>query len=367
MEPRWRLLSQGCGIGHTNVFFAGSGFTYDLPYDVGVRKRLLSWHANTEEDIQTYIDAQKVGRESFGIVDSGAFTVWNKGGSIDVREYGMKLSVLLEYFDVAANLDVIPGRRGMPAKDITKAMTDEAARQGWENYLFLTKNLSDGAGVDPQRIMPIYHQGESIDWLKKMVDHGCSYIGVSPSNDYATPQRALWLDDVFDYLLTLPKLPKTHGYAVTSPVLMKQYPWFSVDSASWVQQGGYGTVSTPYGIITLSDRQNVMGKHDAMGGRDWSPEMIAKIEAYFKSINLDMETLKSDFKERWKANAIYMLEVERKMNYRPKLKSNGLFDTMPQMPVKPPKHPKEPLDKQDAFGIHLDENGGGPPMTLFTP
>ena len=361
MQPRWNLLSKGCGVEHTNVFFAGSGFTYDLIYDVGVRKRLLSWHANTEDDITQYVESQKVGRESFGIVDSGAFTVWNKGGNIDVFEYGKKLCSLLNYFDVAANLDVIPGKKGMAARDITPEITEDAANRGWQNYLILSKILKEN-DHDPMRIMPIYHQGESIDWLKKMIDHGCEYIGVSPSNDYATRQRSFWLDDVFDYLLTLPKLIKTHGYAVTSPVLMKGYPWFSVDSASWVQQGGYGGVNTPFGVLTLSDRDSVMGRAESMDGRNWSPEMKKKVEKYFENIGLNLEGLKKSFQERWKANAIFMLELEKKMTWKRKPKSSCLFEDPPSIV----KNQIVEKDKQDCFGINLngDKPIGDGPMSL---
>jgi hypothetical protein len=366
MEPRWRLLSEACGKGHVNVFFAGSGFTYDLAYDAGVRKRLLSWHANTPDDIEEYRKAQEVGRESFGIVDSGAFTVWNKGGSIDVNEYGNKLLELLQFFDVAANLDVIPGKKGMAASDITSQITDKAASEGWANFQKLSAKLYAN-GINPQRLMPIYHQGESLDWLRRMVAHGCEYIGVSPSNDYATSQRQLWLDTVYDYLLSLPKLPKTHGYAVTSPVLMKQYPWFSVDSASWVQQGGYGTVNTPFGVVTLSDRETAMGRAESMNGRSWSPEMKEKLAAYFQGIGLDVEQLKASFHERWKANAIYMLNLEKQMLYKKKQKPTALFAEEPQLPVAPKPHPNEPTAKQDAFGLTLSGKPpkGDGPMSLF--
>lgn len=366
MEPRWHLLSKACGKEPVNIFFAGAGFTYDFGYDIGIRKRLLSCHANSEDDINGYIDGQKAGRESFGIVDSGAFTVWNKGGHIDVDEYGDKLLVLLQHFDVAANLDVIPGKQGMAAKDITREITENAASDGWANYLNLTAKMTE-YGIDWRRIMPIFHQGESLDWLKLMVDHGCNYIGISPSNDYHTTQRSLWLDDVFDYLQKLPQLPRTHGYAVTSPVLMRQYPWFSVDSSSWIQLGGYGCVNTPYGLVILSEREDVMGRPDSMDGRNWSPEMKEKIINYFTKHGLTIDGLKKTYYDRWKANAIYLLDYEKNFYYRPKMKAGSLFDEAPTMPVAPKPSKKEPKAKQDCFGLTLDASllKGDGPMSLF--
>lgn len=362
--PRYDLLNPACGDGPINIFFAGAGFDYDLPYDMGVRKRLLSWHANSKDDIQQFVDAQSNGRESFGIVDSGAFTVWNKGGVIDVKEYIAKLIELLPYFDVAANLDVIPGKKGMDAADYTPAITHKAAQDGWNNYQLISEGLK-AAGIDPGRVMPIYHQGENMDWLKTMVDHGCPYIGISPSNDYATSQRQHWLDDVFDYLRSLPQIPKTHGYAVTSPRLMEQYPWFSVDSASWVQQGGYGTVSTPFGTITMTDRKDVMGRADAMDGAKWNSDMRKKLSEYFTSIGLDMEDVRNGHHARWKANAAYMLALEKRMVFKPRPKAVGLFDTPPK--AAPAQHPQEPTQRQDAWGLTLDGKPpkGEVPMSLF--
>ena len=365
-EPRWHLLSKGCGKESVNIFFAGSGFEYDLAYDVGVRKRLLSWHANTEDDFTQYLDAQKVGRDSFSIIDSGAFSVWNRGGVINLDDYIKKLIEMLPHFDVAANLDVIPGKRGMPARDITTEITEQAAAAGWANYSLIAAALH-AEGIDWRRVMSIYHQGESMDWLKRMVDSGCTYIGISPSNDCATPQRQLWLDDVFDYLRTLPEMPKTHGYAVTSPVLMKQFEWFSVDSASWIQLGGFGAVNTPFGIITLTDRQDIMGKADSMGGRNWSKEMKEKVAQYFTNIGLDIETLKTNYRERWKANAIWLLNVEKEMTWSPRPKPTSLFGDVPTMRVSPAKHGREPRLTQDCMGVTLNGKPplGDKPMHLF--
>lgn len=332
LRPRYHLLNEGCGNGPINIFFAGAGFNFKLAHDVGVRKRLLSWHANPKEEIDQAIRHDIEVGDTFLICDSGAFTAWNKGDEIDVEEYGERLLELLKYFDVAANLDVIPGKKGMPAKSITKEMTDRAAGDGWRNYLKLSDILSAN-GISPSRLMPIYHQGESMDWLKKMVDHGCDYIGISPSNDYRTSQRQIWLDDVFDYLASLPVMPKTHGYAVTAPVLMGQFAWYSVDSASWVQLGGYGCVNTPYGPVTMTDRKDIMSKPDSLHGRNWSKEMRLQLERYFDRLGLDIEKLKADYKERWKANAHYWLEIERSLKYKRRHRPEPIFGQIGEVPM----------------------------------
>ncbi len=38
---------------------------------------------------------------------------------------------------------------------------------------------------------------------------------------------------------------RTHGFAMTSLLLITRYPWWSVDSSSWVKLGAYGFVYIP--------------------------------------------------------------------------------------------------------------------------
>jgi hypothetical protein len=43
----------------------------------------------------------------------------------------------------------------------------------------------------------------------------------------------------------LTKDHKTHGFAMTSPDMLHRWPWFSVDSTSWVLYGRYGVICVP--------------------------------------------------------------------------------------------------------------------------
>jgi hypothetical protein len=312
--PDWTLLHKD----KINIFFAGSGFKYDFAYDLGVRKRLLSWHANTTKELEEYCD-KVAEKRSFGIVDSGAFTIWNKGGSIDVNEYGNKLVKLLTHFDIGANLDVIPGEQGMRPGDITPEITETAARKGWSNFIYLQGLLADN-GIDPQRVMPIYHQGEHPRWLDKMIDHGCGYIGISPSNDYKVKQRMIWLDDVFTQL---PNTVKSHGYAVTSPDIMQTYPWFSVDSSSWIMAGAQGFIWSPYGYVTLTKRG---WGQTAKSINAWDERQKKKFADYFADLGFTIEQLQDDYKKRWVVNAHFFLAYEKSYQCKPKPRETSLFE-----------------------------------------
>ena len=62
------------------------------------------------------------------MIDSGAFTVWTKGKSIDIDEYLDFYTRYANEIDILITLDVIPGR---PFKKITVHETEQAAQKGF--------------------------------------------------------------------------------------------------------------------------------------------------------------------------------------------------------------------------------------------
>lgn len=173
------------------------------------------------------------------ILDSGAFSAWNQGVSINLDEY---IDFCLEndkYINFFVNLDVIPGspgKKNLPAEEI-----ERSAKQGYENYLYMIKK-----GVKKKKIIHVFHQGERFSWLKKMVKE-MEYIGISPANDRSTNEKIAWLDLCMAHVCDDKGMPKVkwHGFAVTSLRLMLRYPWYSVDSTSWVMTSRMGSVYVP--------------------------------------------------------------------------------------------------------------------------
>lgn len=171
-------------------------------------------------------------------LDSGAFSAWNQGVEVDLDAY---IEFCLEHLDhlaVIANLDVIPGR---PFQKLTQADIDHSSRQGWTNY---QKMLA--AGIPKEKLVHIFHQGEDLKWLKRIAG-SMPYIGLSPANDKTTSQKITFLDSCMPYVTDSKGMPtvKFHGFAVTSLKLMLRYPWYSVDSTSWVMTGRLGGVYVP--------------------------------------------------------------------------------------------------------------------------
>lgn len=156
-------------------------------------------------------------------LDSGAFSAWTRGAKIDIQEYIAFIKKYQDSISLYANLDVI----GNP----------EAS---WEN-----QKIMESAGLKP---LPCYHYGEDKKWLIKYLDH-YDYIALGGMvRTTSSKKLVLWLDEAFSKFICdkdgLPKV-KTHGFGLTSFNLMLRYPWYSVDSTSWVVTGRLGSVFVP--------------------------------------------------------------------------------------------------------------------------
>lgn len=158
-------------------------------------------------------------------LDSGAYSAFTNDVEIKLTEYIQFIKDNDETIDVYSNLDVI----GDP----------EAT---WKNHVKMEK-----AGLDP---VPVYHYGEDIKWLKKYmkkVGKG-GMVALGGMVPISSQDLSYWLDTLFsDYLTDDTGMPivKVHGFGLTSPGLMLRYPWYSVDSSSWVIKGRMGGIFVP--------------------------------------------------------------------------------------------------------------------------
>jgi hypothetical protein len=220
------------------IFFAGAFIrTYEeAAVSIGVKSYLASYEDQRGVGVVARIAARCRPDNAF-ILDSGAFSAWNSGRSIDLDEYiayakdfiGRNRGLIDHIYVV--NLDVIPGVQGTKP---TKKEVEEAAKQGWANMLRM-----EAAGLTP---LHIFHQGEDFEWLERLAARH-RYIGISPSNDASGKSKFLWMQRVFG---TIRANNMTHGFAVTARKLMQAFPWYSVDSTSWMAPAVYGkSVFTP--------------------------------------------------------------------------------------------------------------------------
>lgn len=174
--------------------------------------------------------AREMGLDLF--LDSGAFTAFTKKETIPVEAYAEFVKSTRPYWSVCSSLDVI-------------GQGDEAAAASYR----VMRELH-GLGAD---VIPVFHVREPDAWLEKYIAEGHEYIAIGGM----VPESTAWLMDRLDGLWGTimtrkdgsPKL-KVHGFGLTVFSLMFRYPWFSVDSTSWLMTGVYGAcvLPTPRGI-----------------------------------------------------------------------------------------------------------------------
>lgn len=166
------------------------------------------------------------------LLDSGAFSAWKKGEQIDLRAYIRFVEEHCELLHAYVNLDVIPGRPGRAA---SPTEVEEAAAESFRNYEKMRK-----AGLDP---IPVYHLGEREDWLRRILDSGAGWIGLGGSVGKSDQARYQFFSRSFRVIGT--SKVKVHGFGATSVWHLFKFPWYSVDSTSWVMPGINGAVLVP--------------------------------------------------------------------------------------------------------------------------
>jgi len=163
-------------------------------------------------------------------LDSGAFSAWTQKLEINIQDYITFIKTHKDVIDVYANLDVI-GIGGNQPNQLT-------AKRTLEN-----QKIMEEEGLSP---LPCFHFGEPFKYLEYYVKK-YDYMALGVAGNTGT-KLIPWLNTCFsEYICDdkgFPKI-KIHGFAVTSLPLMLRYPWYSVDSTSWVVTGRMGSIYIP--------------------------------------------------------------------------------------------------------------------------
>ncbi len=196
------------------------------------------------------------------ILDSGAFTVWTKGGSVNLDNYAdyclkMRITAPDTTTIYNVNLDVLPGRFGQHPTDEER---EESARKGLENAHYL-----ENKGL---KVLPVFHQHEDFKWLDLMAKD-YEYFGISPANDVSMKEKVKWLRKVFSKIKAT---RKTHGFGATAPQITKQFPLYSADSSSWTAGSRFARIPTfNQGIgrsVNFKDKEAFLQNWDRLANKD---------------------------------------------------------------------------------------------------
>lgn len=205
-----------------------------------VPNRLESYHYLLKA--KTLPELKASGEKVF--VDSGAFSAWTLGAVIDLDEYCTFLK---------DNVDIIRCEDGIYLASVLDGIGDPLLT--WQNQMAMEQR-----GVKP---LPCFHFGEDERYLEWYIEH-YKYITIGGCVGRSSQDLMVWLDRIWSrYMMDAQgkaKL-KVHGFGITSVPIMERYPWWSVDSTSWIQTASFGAITVP-GIGSLHVSTTSPNKHD---------------------------------------------------------------------------------------------------------
>lgn len=191
-----------------HFFFAGAETHEERLYKMGGRKFLYSYY---------YIRFEKHDRpikeKNFAmLLDSGGFTIRTKGKFLPVESFAEYLNENQIRF--AFNLDT------------------RSLEETWSNQEFLEKNTST-------YIIPIFHlqtwKLKRWEYMDRCLQYPYFAIaGLTTERDYNV------MNDFFHFVYSRTKpMQKIHALGKTQPKIVKKWPFYSVDSTSWLAFSRY--------------------------------------------------------------------------------------------------------------------------------
>jgi hypothetical protein len=228
-------------------------------------------------------------------LDSGAFSAYTKGVTVNIPAY-------CEY--VTRNWDIIEMVDDAPLASVLDGIGDPLLT--YQNQMTMHR-----LGVPA---LPCYHYGEDPRYLDWYIEN-YSYITLGGMVPISTMQLVHWLDRIWEEHLCdsdgKPKV-KVHGFGLTSLPLMKRYPWYSVDSSTWVQWSANGMLLVPgvgqVNVSSKSSSRKIEGQHL----NTYTAPQREAIISHIRGLGFDPDRLANEYVSRWAFNAWAFQEEGRR-------------------------------------------------------
>lgn len=149
-------------------------------------------------------------------LDNGAFTLWKKGGDVDVEAYH-------QWVESVA---------GHPALDWC-LIPDKIDGTEQDNVDLVTLWLRIGCSVES---VPVYHLHESLEWLEYLVTHFRT-VALGSSGQWSTPGTEGWWQRMAEVMAVAcdaqgrPRC-RLHGLRMLDPEVFSRLPLASADSTN---------------------------------------------------------------------------------------------------------------------------------------
>jgi hypothetical protein len=238
--------------------------------------RLVSFYYRGKAESVMQVKQENFAEGDILIVDSGAYSAFMKGTTLDRDEYIDFVKQNINFFDYCVNLDVIGN-----------------GERYYENYLYMTS-----AGLDP---IPVWHVETDLRFLEAYLSEA-EYIGIGVRGKNQTSENIAELDSIWENYLTEGKgFPKAkfHLLGVSSAQTISKYPWYSADGTSWAKAAWKGSIVVPRtlaGIIrydqtplTVPVTQRLLDKSGHLANRDPKEReyIYSQINSKIVQFNLD--------------------------------------------------------------------------------
>lgn len=166
----------------------------------------------------------------------------------------------------------------------------------------------EATGVCP---IPVYHGDASMDWVQRYIDEGHRLIGVGldrlgKSNKFRLRQ---YYSTVLDYCAK--RGVQCHGFAVTGD-LMYEFPFYSVDSTSWVKAAAYGKIidwrADKHRVALIHVSNESRGKLLTTSLSKIPKQGFKELRTRTEALGFDLERLQKSFHYRCLYNARVTVE-----------------------------------------------------------
>jgi hypothetical protein len=258
-----------------------------------IKRRLYSfyYHDRIDREVQASIDS---GHELF--LDSGAYSAHTQGKEITLEQYAEFIHANGHHFAVRANLDDI----------------GDDGPKSWENWQKL-KSM----GCD---VFPVHHASDRDEYIVKILDELEPDTGFMALGGLVGASRNVlreWLDRIWSKFLVkddgTPRV-RVHGFGLTDTELMLRYPWYSVDSSSWVMTGIFGACIFREGgkfyKVTFSDDSPDRFSINSWHYGSLTPQQKQRVDAWLSPMGVTPEQLAGHYSFRHLVNAQTFTGIE---------------------------------------------------------
>jgi hypothetical protein len=249
-------------------------------------------------------------------IDSGAFTCWTKGATIDIDEYILYLNSISDDVSCYASLDVIPGK-STSATIPTVQESEEASDKSWENYLYMRSKVKH-----PDKLLYTFHIGEDYYYLKKALSYSdtfgkVGYLGLGGLVGKTNSDIIDFLEKCFEIIKhsSHPNI-RVHTFGMTRFTTLTQFPIYSTDSTAYIQKGAFGTIMLGTTVLPISsnselENKNIVNRNPAVK------------EALYKELNkrgMTLEELQTSRDKRVLWNCMSYYDLMETYKYVPQIK-----------------------------------------------